>query len=96
MIKHNIILLNFHSYITLFCGKICVYTRNISNCHAESNGHKPVTKIIDAYSYTVSVYFPMLDWLYNEYTAETYTKKSLAPKVTMGRIHKMLSEDKTQ
>jgi len=38
----------------------------------------------------------MFGRIYYEYTSETYTKKSVAPKETMGGIHKMLSKNKTQ
>jgi len=80
----------------VFFGKIGFHRGSIGNCHAESDGCKSITDIVNENSYTVCDYLSVLDWIYYEHTSETYTKKSMAPKETMGGIHKMLSENKTQ
>lgn len=80
----------------MFCGKIGIHTRSIGNRHAESNGYKSITNIIDAYSYTVFDNLSPLNCIYNEYITKTNTKKGMAPKETMGGFYKMLSENKAK
>lgn len=96
IIKKYVIIFVFRSHVIVFWRKNRIHPRDISNCYAESNGCKSITNIIDAHCYTIFNNLSTLDWLYNEYTAKTYTEKSMAPKETMGRIYKVLSKDKTQ